>query len=112
MKINGQVTNEKDKIEAKVIKYFGALLNGHHDRSGVDTGHPFVPDYTDLPDFLSNLSKLSQSSQDNLVKNLNFEQVKFVVFKKCDRSPGLDGLPYEFYQVTWDIIGHDFVKVL
>ena len=36
MKINGQVTNEKDKIEAKVIKYFGALLNGHHDRSGVD----------------------------------------------------------------------------
>ena len=73
-----------------------------------------MPDYTDLPDFLSNLSKLSQSSQDNLVKNLNFEQVKFVVFKKCDRnkSPGLDGLPYEFYQVTWDIIGHDFVKVL
>jgi hypothetical protein len=44
MKINGQVTNEKDKIVAKVIKYFGAPLNGHHDRSGVDTGHPFVPD--------------------------------------------------------------------
>jgi hypothetical protein len=54
---------------------------------------------------------LCQTSQDNLV---NYEQVKFVVFKKCDRnkSPGLDGLPYEFYQVTWDIIGHDFVKVL
>ena len=33
---------------------------------------------------------------------------------KCahNKSPGLDGLPYEFYQVTWDIIGEDFVKVL
>ena len=32
----------------------------------------------------------------------------------CDhnKSPGLDGLPYEFYQVTWDIIGHDFAEVL
>jgi hypothetical protein len=27
-------------------------------------------------------------------------------------SPGLDGLSYEFYKVTWDIIGQDFVKVL
>ena len=36
--------------------------------------------------------------------------------KKCDRnkSPGMDGLPYtyEFYQITWDIIGKDFVEVL
>ena len=114
MKINGQVTNDEAKIESIVLKYFGALLNGHHDRSGADTGQPFVPDYTDLPDFLSNLSRLSQSSQDNLVKNLNYDQVKFVIFKKCARnkSPGLDGLPYEFYQATWDIIGQDFVKVL
>ena len=38
----------------------------------------------------------------------------FVVLKKCDRnkSPGLDGLPYNFYQVTWEIIVQDFVKVL
>ena len=25
---------------------------------------------------------------------------------------GLDGLPYEFYKATWDIIGQDFYKVL
>ena len=48
------------------------------------------------------------------MKSLTYEQVKFVVLKKCARnkSPGLDGLPYELYQATWDIIGLDFVQVL
>ena len=79
-----------------------------------DTGQSFVPDYTDLPDFLQDLGTLSQLSQDKLVQNLSYEKVKFIVFKKCakNKSPGLDGLPYEIYQVTWDIIGRDFVKVL
>ena len=37
-----------------------------------------------------------------------------MVLKKCDnnKSPGLDGLPYEFYKATWEIIGQDFFKVL
>ena len=105
MKIDGQVTMDKVKIEGKVLKYFGALLNGHHNRSGEDTGHPFIPDYTELPDFLEHVGKLSQSSQNNLIKNLTYEQVKFIIFKKCARnkSPGLDGLPYEFLPVC---LGH------
>ena len=96
LKINQQITKNKEEIEAKVLQYFGALLNGHHDRNGVYTGQPFIPDYSDLPDFLADLGQLSQASQENLQKNLTYEQVKFVVLKKCDRnkSPGLDGLPY------------------
>ena len=96
LKINGQVESDKSKIEAEVLKYFGALFNGHHDRNGDDTGLPFVPDFTDLPDFLADVGKLSQASQNNLVKSLTYEQVKFVIFKKCEKnkSPGLDGLPY------------------
>jgi hypothetical protein len=70
LKINGEVTTDESKIEAEVLKYLGALLNGHHDRNGEDTGQPFVPDYTELPDFLSNLTKLSQESQDSLIKIL------------------------------------------
>ena len=29
-----------------------------------------------------------------------------------NKSPGLDGLPYELYQATWEVIGMDFVQVL
>ena len=49
-----------------------------------------------------------------MVKDLSYEEIKNIVKKDCDhnKSPGLDGLSYEFYQVTWDIIGNDFVEVL
>ena len=108
------MTSDKKIIEAEIIQYFGALFNGHHDRHGHDTGDPFQPDYTGLPDFLTGLGSLSQQSQDNLVKHLSYEEITFIVLKQCDKnkSPGLDGLPYDLYQATWDIIGHDFAEVL
>ena len=114
LKINNKITNDKDTIEAEVLKYFGALFNGHHDRDGLDTGQPFQPDYTGLPDFLAGVGCLSQESQARLVKDLTYDEITYIVKKECDhnKSPGLDGLPYELYQVTWDIIRHDFVQVL
>ena len=114
LKIGNTVTNDKSKIEAAVLKYFGALFNGHHDKRGNDTGRPFVPNYTELGDFLEGLGSLSQENQEALIKPLNYEDIKHIVLHECsnDKSPGLDGLSYEFYKTTWDIIGHDFVKVL
>ena len=114
LKIDDTETSDKTKIEKEVLKYFGALFNGHHDRQGKDTGQPFIPDYSGLPVFLEDLAGLSQESQDNLTKPLVYKNIKNIIFKECDhnKSPGLDGLPYEFYQATWNIIGHDFVKVL
>ena len=47
LKINQQITQDKTKIEEEVIKYFGALFNGHHNRDGEDTCLPFVPDNAD-----------------------------------------------------------------
>ena len=49
-----------------------------------------------------------------MIKELSYDEVKNIVIKQCDHnnSPGLDGLPYEFYQSTWNIVGHDFVQVL
>ena len=66
-----------------------------------------------LPDFLANIGCLGQQGQTSLVKDLSYEEIKNIVKKDCDhnKSPGLDGLPYEFYQVTRDIIGNDFVEV-
>ena len=49
-----------------------------------------------------------------LIRNLSYDEFKNIVMMECDhnKSPGLDGLPYELYQVTRNIIGGVFVQVL
>ena len=94
---------------AEVLHYFGVLCNGHNDTQLHDTGQRFVPDSSGLDDFLSSLGKLSPGSQTRLEN-----KVEDIVKNECqnNKSPGLDGLPYEFYKATWDIIGEDFTCVL
>ena len=75
LKIGDNVTSDRKTIETEVVKYFGALFNGHHDRVGLDTGEPFIPDYTDLPEFLQGLGSLSHESQPKLVKNRTYEKL-------------------------------------
>ena len=114
LKIGDKISSDKTEIESEILGYYNALFNGHHNRDYVDTGHPFIPDNSQLPDFLTGLGKLSPSSKVNLAKDLTFEEVEFIVLHDCERnkSPGLDGLSYEFYKATWSIIGKDFTEVL
>ena len=114
LKVGDEIITDKLEIEAKVLKYFGALFNGHHDSNLQDTGQPFVPDNSQLDDFLTDLGKLSPASQAKLVRDLTFDEVEDIIKHDCEnnKSPGLDGLPYEIYKATWDIIGKDFVNVL
>ena len=114
LKIGDQISSNRNQNEAEVLQYFGALFNGHHNRDLEDTGSPFISDDSELPDFLSGLGKLSSESKAKLIKNLSYEEVEFIVKHDCssNKSPGLDGLPYELYKATWDIIGQDFAKVL
>lgn len=86
LKIENNITSDKNIIEAAVLKYFGALFNGHHDRQGQDTGQPFVPDYSGLPEFLEGLGSLSQENQANLVKPLSYEVIKKIVLHDCDNN--------------------------
>ena len=48
LKIDGVIVSDKKKIEEKVVHFFTALFNGHHDVNLVDTGVPFIPDHTHL----------------------------------------------------------------
>jgi hypothetical protein len=47
------------------------------------------------------------------VEPLSYDEVEEAL-KSCEngKSPGLDGLSYEFYKVTWSVIGVTFTKVL
>ena len=100
LKIDDEIVDNKDKIEAEVLKYFRALFNGHHNRDLIDTGSPFVADESELQDFLYGLGKLSPESQAKLAKDLTFEEVEHVIKHECEynKSPGLDGLPS-----TWQL---------
>ena len=99
LKVVGGVIKDPKKIEEKVTNYFNALFNGHHDVNLTNTGVPFVPDYSGLDYFLDGLSSMPDMVRDDMVKEMTLEELEFIV-KNCNpnKSPGLDGLVYEFYQ--------------
>ena len=45
--------------------------------------------------------------------NISYNECKYVVFNKIsgNKSPGLDGLPIEFYHTFWNSIGNFLIKV-
>ena len=107
------VTEDVFEIEELATSLYDALFDGRHDKNLKDTGEPFQPSDRYLEEFLSKLSPLSQESKVKLIKNVTKEEIEGVV-KSCPngKSPGRDGLPYEFYKLTWDIIGDEFVEVV
>ena len=108
-----EVTSDPQRIEQEAVRFYDALLNGRQDQHLQDTGQEFQPEDEHLEEFLSNLSQLSQVSQEALVQPLSQDEVKEVL-KACanGKSPGLDGLCYEFYKKTWEVLGSTFTRVL
>ena len=107
------MSEDKDNIEESITKFFHALFNGHHNASLEDTGEPFKADDSELDYFLQDLSALPDNERDNLVKEIKIEELEEIV-GKCTRnkSPGLDGLSYEFYQITFSIIKHELLQIM
>ena len=113
LKIGNRTVKDEQTIEAKVVKFFGALLNGHHNADLEDTGVPFVPNNEHLGELLEGLGTLDDVDRDKLHKDITLEELEDVI-KHCDnnKSPGLDGLTYEFYKAVWPLISEEFVQVL
>ena len=111
--VDMEVTRNPKRIKEEAVHFMDALLNGRQDKNLQDLGFSFQPDYSDTENFLSNLSQLSPDSQGRKEMPLTSEEVKDVV-KSCPngKSPGLDGLMYEFYKKTWSTIGNTFITVL
>ena len=108
-----EVTEDMSKIEELAVNFYDALFNGRHDKNLVDTGVPFQPTDAHLEEFLSTLSTISEEAKTKLVKELTLEELEFKV-KSCPngKSPGLDGLPYEFFKTMWDVIKREFLEVI
>lgn len=117
LKIDGNIVDDPIRIEEEVTTFFSSLFNGHH-RSDVnsltpiDTGQPFVPDFSLLPEFLNDLGSIDQATADGLDQPISLDEVKLAL-KSCakNKSPGLDGLPYEFYIKVQDLVAPVMTKI-
>ena len=103
LKIDGAVSEDKIAIGTEITNFFQALFNGQHrtslDQSSViDTGHPFCQDKTDYSYFLNNLPRISEDEKLSIEGPVTAEEISCAL-ESCARgkSPGSDGLPYEFY---------------
>ena len=51
--------------------------------------------------------------KEEMEANIDINELTDIVQKsENNKSPGLEGLTYEFYKHTWDIIHQDFISVL
>ena len=110
---HGQILTDPLLIENEVKTFFGALFNGQHDTQLQDTGIPFQPDNTNLNDMLADLVAMEKRDSEKLDVDISIEELELVI-SECvnNKSPGLDGLCYEFYRSTWPIIKDTFLLVL
>ena len=58
-------------------------------------------------------NKFTCNESEDLEKDLTINEIKKIIFsmKQC-KSPGLDGIINEFYQLYWDTIKEDLFEVL
>ena len=113
IRVGGQVVTAKEDVENEVVHFFNALFNGHHGSDLEDKGTPFVPDWSNLDSLLQGVGEISDSESAQLVLDIRHDEMDLVV-KECAnmKSPGMDGLTYEFYKKVWGVIGSKFVEVL
>ena len=107
LKINDAIVKDYPKIQQTILSFFTALFNGFHDSNLLNT------DYTHFQDFMQGLGSMSNEESGNLEEAIEMDELEFVL--KCcknNKSPGLDGLPYEFYRSVWPIIRTDFRNIL
>ena len=115
--IDGRVCSDKEEVEKEIFNFYGPLFRGQH-RSvdgytePVDTGTPFKPDEEQVQGFLEGLGELSPDQQLHIQQPISLEELGSAL-ETCskNKSPGLDGLSYEFYQRTAQVIGPVLIQI-
>ena len=104
--VDGSVVEDPTEIKQIISKYYMSLYEGHHRTVvGTDqvtnTGESFKPDWTLGATFLDNLPVMDQAKAGAVAAPITVAEVQLAIKdSKLGSSPGLDGLPYEFYKAT------------
>jgi hypothetical protein len=108
---DGSIIRDPGGVEEEVASYFSALFNGRHAATigaaePVDSGSTFLPDEACVPEFLQGLPTLSPEDAARLERPFSlFELQAAVEAAAAAKSPGIDGLSYEFYKKTLPLVG-------
>ena len=64
-------------------------------------------------DLIRNISKkFIQQQNDILIKQINQNKIKQAIFQmENSKSPGIDGIPIEFYKQFYEYIKHDLLQL-
>ena len=64
--------------------------------------------------FLDKITKtLTPQQRADLDRVISLEELRIALFDaKKNKTPGYDGIPYEFYQTFWHLLGNDFLQVV
>ena len=113
LKVCNSVTDDQQAIEQEVLGFFRALFNGHHNTDLIDTGSPFVPDFSNLSSYLDEVSSLPDEISDTLSSKMELDELRYIITQCANnKTPGLDGITYEFYKAVLDTIQEDLLEVL
>ncbi len=118
LKKDGRTISDPGEVEKEVVSYFEALFQGRHAATvsatePVDSGCPFKPNYKHLPSFLSDLSQLQPGQCEDMERPVTAEELAQAARgAAAGRSPGLDGLTYEFYTRVIHLVGDSMAAAL
>ena len=85
--------------------FFTQLFQGHHRANEILEDSPFEPNFSNLDMFLNGVGKLSQSEASSLTVSISKEEVEKVIKEApTNKSPGFEGLSYEFYWKQKDLL--------
>ena len=95
------ITEDQDEICKVTYNFYNQLYSPDH-----------VSDHAQNL-ILNDLTQLNGSDRDDLDCEITYEEVtNSVKLLSRGRSPGIDGLPNEFYQTFWSLLGQDLFSVL
>ena len=111
--IDNQEVEDREAIQGEICDYFGALFKGHHRRGGRNVGTPFKPDFTLINEFLGDLGQLSEASKEKIEAKVKMGELEDAIKDlQNNKSPGLDGIPAEFYKKTGSVINKELLEII
>ena len=100
------LTDQKEILEEEKSFYEKLYHTSLREGNGVETIEEFLGNTHDIP-------KLSEDNKQNISHEITLDEIQLAIKSTSNgKSPGLDGLPIEFYKVFWSNIKDYFIKAM